>query len=252
MRLRDDEYHNLGTAWFLVCFQRQVRPSGRPPLCQNRFITMTIQIKTLLVDVGQVLVALDYPAALRRIMQYTCLTADEISRRMSGHQAVLLYESGKLPTQRFYEIISRLLEMQVSLEDFKRGWGYIFALPSPDGRCISARLFRELKRHYRMVALSNTNEMHWEYLESVFPLIHEFDDYVLSFRVGTMKPDPSIYRTALACAGCTPAEVLFIDDLPVNIQAAGELGIRGILYQDEAQLRAELLRLGLLEPATQH
>ncbi|RPJ59013.1 MAG: HAD family phosphatase [Acidobacteria bacterium] len=209
---------------------------------------MTTRINTFLLDVGQVLVALDYPAALRSVMRYTQLPGEEISKRMSGNQAVLLYESGKLPTQKFYEITCRLLEMQVSLEDFKRGWGDMFALQTPEGQCISATLFRELKRSYRVVALSNTNEMHWEYLESVFPLIHEFDDYILSFRVGTMKPDPVIYRAALNCAGCAPAEAFFIDDLPVNIQAAEELGIKGILYQGEAQLRADLLRLGLLEP----
>jgi putative hydrolase of the HAD superfamily len=210
---------------------------------------MTTQTKTLLLDVGQVLVALDYPAALRRVMQYTELPGEEISKRLSGNQAVLLYESGKLLTREFYEITSRLLEMQVSLEDFKRGWGDMFALQSPEGQCISAGFFRELKRSYRVVALSNTNEMHWEFLESVFPLIHEFDDYVLSFRVGAMKPDPAIYRAALACAACAPAEAFFVDDLPVNIQAAEELGIKGILYQGEAQLRADLIRLGLLQPA---
>lgn len=204
------------------------------------------QLKTLLLDVGQVLVALDYPAALRRIMQYTKLPGEEISRRMSGHKAVLLYESGKLATREFYEVTCRLLEMQVSLEDFKRGWGDMFALDSANGRCISAGLFRELKQSYRVVALSNTNEMHWEYLESVFPLIHEFDDYVLSFRVGAMKPDPVIYRAALTCAGCSAGEAFFVDDLPVNIEAAEELGIKGILFQDEAQLRADLIRLGLI------
>jgi len=212
---------------------------------------MTTQIKTLLLDVGQVLVALDYPAALRRVMQYTQLPGEEISKRLSGHPAVVLYESGKLPTREFYEITSRLLEMQVSLEDFKRGWGDMFALQSPDGQCISAALFRELKQSYRVVALSNTNEMHWEYLESVFPLIHEFDDYVLSFRVGAMKPDPIIYRAALTCAACTPAEAFFIDDLPVNIEAAEQLGIKGVVYEGEARLRADLTRLGLLQPAPQ-
>lgn len=192
------------------------------------------------------MVALDYAAALRRVMQYTRLPGEEISKRMSGHEAVRLYESGRLSTQEFYEIICRLLEMRVSLEDFKRGWGDMFDLPSPDGKCVSAALFRELKRSYRVIALSNTNEMHWEYLESVFPLIHEFDDYVLSYRVGAMKPDPAIYRAAVACARCKPSEAFFVDDLLINIQAAEELGIRGILYQDEPQLRADLIRLGLL------
>jgi putative hydrolase of the HAD superfamily len=208
---------------------------------------MATRIKTILLDVGQVLIALDYPAALRSVMQYTRLPGEEISKRMSGNQTVLLYESGKLPTEEFYEAICRLLEMEVSLEDFKRGWGDMFAFPGPEGQCISAALFRELKRRYRVVALSNTNEMHWEYLESVFPLIHEFDDYALSFRVGAMKPDPLIYRAALSCAGCTAGEALFIDDLPINIEAAEELGIQGLLYRTEAQLRADLVRLGLLD-----
>jgi len=204
-------------------------------------------IKTLLVDVGQVLVALDYPAALRRVMQYTRLPGDEISRRMAGHQAVILYESGQMPTEAFYEATCRLLEMQVSLAEFKSGWADMFALSTPDGRCISSCLFRELKQKYRMVALSNTNEMHWEYLESVFPLIREFDECVLSFRVGAMKPDPKNYLAALTAAGCSPTEVLFIDDLPVNIEAAEKMGIKGVLYQGEARLRQDLRRLGLVD-----
>ena len=200
-----------------------------------------------MLDVGQVLVALDYPTALRRVKPYSRLAGEEITQRMANHPGVPLYESGRLPTQAFYEMTCKLLEMEVSLADFKSGWASIFAFDTPEGQCISPQLFRELKCRYQMVAVSNTNEMHWKYLETTFPLIHEFDEQVLSFRVGAMKPDPVIYREALARARCSPSEAIFIDDLPVNIEAAEQLGIKGILYQGEAKLRAELTRLGLLD-----
>ena len=45
--------------------------------------------------------------------------------------------------------------------------------------------------------------------------------------------------------GLTP-DAVFVDDLPVNVEAARELGLIGIVFTGAADLRTELDRLGVL------
>jgi FMN phosphatase YigB (HAD superfamily) len=206
------------------------------------------QIKTLLLDVGQVLVTLDYQAPFRQIMRYTNLSVADLQARWRSSGLTLLGDTGRLSTRELYDAVRALFQVKdLGLETFKREWATIFVLPGPEGQCVSPGLFRRLKRRHRLVAVSNTNELHWEYLETVLPLLKEFDDLVLSYRVGAMKPDLLIYRVALERAACRPDEALFVDDLELNIEAAARLGIRGLIYRNEIQFEEDLTRLGLLD-----
>jgi glucose-1-phosphatase len=205
------------------------------------------RIRTLLIDIGQVLVALDLPAVLGSIAPHTSLPVPEVERRLVKNPDILLYETGLISTQEIYERVTKLLETPVSFEHFRDMWVTLFRIESDTGGALlSARFFRELKQRYQLVALSNTNEMHFEYLTRSLPLVNEFDDYVLSYRVQAMKPDRRIYQAALEITGCTPEELLFVDDLPENVAAAREMGIRSILFVGEEQLREDLEKMGLI------
>ncbi len=205
------------------------------------------EIKTLFIDIGQVLVTLDYPAALRKVAEYTRLGTAEIESRLKQHADILLYECGRITTQDFYSSTCRLLEItSADLSTFEAAWHWIFAPAAAPDACISSELFCTLKSDFQVVALSNTNEMHFRYLYGASPIIREFDDYVLSYQVGAMKPQVEIYETALAQTGRRPEETFFVDDLPANIAAAAALGIRGVVFEGEAALKKDLCRLGLL------
>jgi HAD superfamily hydrolase (TIGR01509 family) len=54
------------------------------------------------------------------------------------------------------------------------------------------------------------------------------DAVVLSFEVGSYKPDPAIYRTALARLGADPAGTVFVDDQPGYCAGAAALGMRAL------------------------
>jgi epoxide hydrolase-like predicted phosphatase len=83
---------------------------------------------------------------------------------------------------------------------------------------------------------------HWR---AMLPVDELFDLVVDSSEVGVRKPDPAIYRLALAGLGDVPPErALFLDDYPSNIDAAEALGIRGILV--ESDLRETLVALDQL------
>lgn len=202
----------------------------------------------MFVDIGQVMVGLDFDRALQRIQSYSRLPREEIRRRMQEYPRLTEYEAGRLSSTDFRQEISRLLELRASAEDFGELWSSLF-VPNTEGegRVISEELFRSLQEHYRLIALSNTNELHFRYLSQHYPLINEFDDYVLSFRVGSVKPEAAIFRAALRCAGRPPERVFFIDDRPENVEAAQRLGIAGVIFENEEQLKLRLRQEKLLK-----
>ncbi|MBI2202640.1 MAG: HAD family phosphatase [Candidatus Rokubacteria bacterium] len=57
-----------------------------------------------------------------------------------------------------------------------------------------------------------------------------FDDIVLSYEVGLLKPDPKIYRAALDRLGVAAEVTLFTDDRAVNVRAAEKVGMRGFVF----------------------
>ncbi len=91
----------------------------------------------------------------------------------------------------------------------------------------------------RIGVLSNTCEAHWDWIvRQRYPVLSvDFDEIVLSCRVGSMKPDDAIYRIAEQQAGCDPASILFIDDRVENVRAARRHGWRAeaCLGGDEAK-----------------
>jgi len=104
---------------------------------------------------------------------------------------------------------------------------------------------KKLKKNYRLLLLSNTDVMRFAFIRKKFPEIMIFDEYILSFEVGLMKPDPQIYREALKRAKAEVEECVFIDDMKENVEAASKLGINGILMEPKANLEAILRKLGL-------
>lgn len=72
-----------------------------------------------------------------------------------------------------------------------------------------------------------------------------FDVIVISGEEGVEKPDPEIYRRALARLDAAPAEAVFVDDMPVNVEAARALGMHGVHFQPGIDVRAELEKLGI-------
>jgi len=96
-----------------------------------------------------------------------------------------------------------------------------------------------------LFALTNSSGEFWPPFAAEHPeLFGRFRDIVVSGDEKLVKPDPAIYRLALARFGLAPEEAVFIDDNAANIDAANALGIHGILFTGAAALRAELRALG--------
>ncbi|XP_064405260.1 bifunctional epoxide hydrolase 2-like isoform X2 [Halichondria panicea] len=67
-----------------------------------------------------------------------------------------------------------------------------------------------------------------------------FDCILESSKLGMRKPDPDIYRLACVRLGVSPHEVVFLDDLGVNLKSARKLGISTIKVSDPSTAVKEL------------
>jgi len=92
----------------------------------------------------------------------------------------------------------------------------------------------KLKEKYHVCLLSNTNPFVMGYADSPEfspegkPISFYFDTLFCSYEMGICKPDPEIFRKALAMDNMESGETIFIDDGLKNVQAAESVGIRSL------------------------
>ncbi len=96
---------------------------------------------------------------------------------------------------------------------------------------------RELKgRGLKMGVITNNVKEFEAQWKSLMPVDELFDDIVDSSAVGVGKPNPEIYRLALARLNISkPSAAVFLDDFEPNVVAARNIGIHGIHVQEDAR-----------------
>lgn len=98
------------------------------------------------------------------------------------------------------------------------------------------------ERGYGLYLFSNAGRRHAEYWPDL-PVSRYFGDRLMvSAWHGILKPDPAFYETGLKLFGLDRRECLFIDDNPINVEAALRLGLDGVVYHGDAALLRQRLR----------
>ena len=102
---------------------------------------------------------------------------------------------------------------------------------------------RELRSSYKIGLLSNVGE---GVMNELFPDTERqalFDAVVLSSDIGAVKPHPAIYEYMLAQLHLPAEQCVMIDDLPVNVDGAKNVGMQGIVYYSLDHLKTSLKTL---------
>ncbi len=199
-------------------------------------------IRSILFDLGNVLVPFDIHRGYDALAANSGLSEEEVARRVKDSGLYPLYESGLCETDDFRNRFSRLLGLDCSHHQFREMWNSIF-LPET---ATSEELILDLKHRYRLVLLSNTNELHYGWLRERYSILRHFDAYTLSYEVKAMKPDDRIYAAAVANAQCEPGECFFTDDIERYVEGARGFGIDAEQFTGEENLRMHLRSRKLL------
>lgn len=111
----------------------------------------------------------------------------------------------------------------------------------------SLNLVHELKENNnRLFVLSNLHPESIEYLENAYSFLDLFDGKVISCRIHKVKPDSEIFYHLMEVYQLDINDTVFIDDMDINCQAAKNLGIKSIKFENPVQCRKELKALGCL------
>lgn len=92
----------------------------------------------------------------------------------------------------------------------------------------------EIKPHYKVGLLSNAGANWLSTLLEPWQL-ELFDEVVLSYQLGAIKPDKIMYQTIAAKLGVEPEESIFIDDQQIYCHGAECVGMRTVVYTNPEQ-----------------
>jgi len=200
-------------------------------------------IKSIILDLGNVLIDFNHMIAAEKISKFTDKTGQEIFDLFFDSELTALFEEGKISPQKFFLGVREKLNLGLEYKDFVSIWNEIFFLTEKNHRVYELAKF--LKIRYKIALLSNINILHFEYLKESFPVFDAFHHIITSFDLGVRKPHPAIYQKALKLLDVSPRNVFYTDDRDDLIQKAAELGIRGFVFRGVEEFRKNLLASGI-------
>jgi 2-haloacid dehalogenase len=196
-------------------------------------------------DLGGVLVDWDPRYLYRQLFddpdEMESFLAEVTTAEWNAHQ-----DAGRPWAEAVELLVSEHPERRELIEAFHRRWPEMLAGEIQG----TVEILSELRAAgIRLVALSNWSAEMFPIAQERFEFLAWFEGIVISGDVGVNKPDRRIFEHLVERFGIEPADALFIDDSPANVDAATTRGFRTILFTDATALRVELVRLGLLRDA---
>ncbi len=199
-------------------------------------------LRAVVFDYGMVLTGPPDPKAHAAMVCITGLPVDRFETLYWADRHA--YDEGKLTGITFWQKIVRdggLSLGQAEIEELNRLDARMWTTENPAMVAWQQQL---RQRGLLTGILSNMGDSVLHSVEKTFNWINNFDVLVWSYQLRIAKPDPAIYRHILKELGTQPAETLFLDDKPVNIEAARALGMKALEFTTVDRLRADLIQHG--------
>lgn len=178
-------------------------------------------IKTLIFDFGDVFINLNKDATFNALQKFGLTSFSDQMFKINEQ-----YEIGKINTEDFLHFYKSVFP-NVSEKHLIGAWNSIL-LDFPSYRLDFLKKLSEEKK-YQLLLLSNTNELHINWVKTNISLYEEFkncfDSFYLSHEIGLRKPNTSIFEFVLLENMLQTNECLFIDDTLEHINTAKKLGI---------------------------
>lgn len=198
-------------------------------------------IKAIIFDLGNVIVKVNRTDLYKEWAENSGKTAKEVMEYYSNSRLRTDFEKGRMNPNEFYEKIAQELGLKMSFREFKNSYCNIFALNVDVENAI-----KKLKHEFRLILLSNTDELHFEYVKNKFKVVSIFDDYVLSYKVSKRKPNPMIFWEAIRKSKTLPMNCLYFDDIPEFIIMARLMGVKAYQFKGFEKLRTDLHKNNVL------
>lgn len=200
-------------------------------------------IKNVLFDMGGVLLRYDPKLFVARLG----LNEEDsliIRREVFGSAEWVCLDRGSLSAEDAIDSMCKRIPERLHAAAREIFWHWDTPRLPMEG---SVELVRELSENgYRLYLLSNAGVRHPEYWKDMEVAQYFGDRLMVSAFYGVLKPEAEFYKKAFELFSLDPAECVFIDDSPGNIEAAARVGLDGIVFHgDHDLLRVRLREKGV-------
>lgn len=199
----------------------------------------------LLFDLGGVLVDFSGIDDLSKLLPIP-LDHATVRQRLIACPILRQFEVGALEPPAFAKAFVSAWDVVVSPETFLAEFRMWSRALLPGAR----ELLSALRPHYRLAALSNSNAVHWDRNTTDLGVDGLFDAAYSSHQLGRHKPDPAIYREAIARLGVPAERVVFFDDVEQNVEGARAVGLTAFHVRGVGELVECLRHHGFLTDTT--
>lgn len=175
----------------------------------------------IVLDMGGVLVELQWRERMEKLLGRS-LPIEELHHVWVTAKSTVDFESGRTDFNQFTTAFLREFELDVNPTIFQQEFLELVQAPMPNCQ----EVLQNLKAHFQVSLLSNTNPAHHEKLHSQYDFYRPFDTLFLSYQMGQMKPSAAIFETVITQLNTPANTIVFFDDGTRNVEAAKALGIQ--------------------------
>ncbi|HEY3386752.1 MAG TPA: HAD family phosphatase [Saprospiraceae bacterium] len=206
---------------------------------------MNNKIRNLLFDLGNVIVEIDVDGAHDRLRKMYNADADE----SVIEKAFLDYECGRISTTIFINALLKHCERRFQAIDIIEVWNsMIIGIPAH-----RLEMLLQLREQHKVYLLSNTNELHLEWIHRYLRKEHKIDTFestyfdiaYYSHLVGDRKPNASLFKFIREDSYMVPALTLFMDDVQENLDTAAKQGFQTYLVTPGEEIGDYLRKEGI-------
>lgn len=185
-------------------------------------------IKNIIFDLGGVIINLEQENTYQSFRSLLSDKIESIYPQLIKANFFEKFEIGAISVAQFIAQFQQF-NNNISEDSILKAWNSML-LDIPAERL---ELISRLKKTHQVFLLSNTNDIHYnyinEYVKNKFQ-VKDFDEYFhkiyLSHQLKLRKPNPEIFKYVMEDAQLQANETLFIDDSLEHINAAKNLGIQ--------------------------
>jgi FMN phosphatase YigB (HAD superfamily) len=198
------------------------------------------RIKTVLFDLGNVLVHID-PDAFWRNLGFT--RPEEASPFAESYASwIRQYETGYIAGTDFLNGLCNIFNKRFTIGRLEAAFSGIIQEPVAGMN----EIVRRISSTNQTALASNTSEIHYNASRMKCETLMLLHKSYLSYQLHSMKPAGDFYEAIIRDRGAAPAELLFIDDNAENVNAAKSAGMQGIHFKNTRLLKIALHSINLL------
>ena len=198
----------------------------------------------ILFDLGNVIANLDIPATYNALISLTHPNEKAFEAFRLESNLLERYETGVIDTDTFIEHILHFARPGTTAQQVSDGWNAML-IDIPLARL---QWLATLRGKFQVGLFSNINELHLDwvygYLDKQYGMTNFetycFDQVFYSHHIGHRKPTLSSFNFVQKAIGLPAKEILFIDDLPENTQAAREAGFLAATHHQGSEIITSL------------